>query len=103
MSIAWLLVPGLWVVWFPLGCSPGLFFACALVVGLSILVPLVAYARAVGWVLVGLFFSRGVALILFGWFVYLLVCVVWFWFVSPLPKVWAWFYLVCLPVGFVSG
>ena len=72
-----LLVPGLWVVWFPLGCSLGWFITCALVVGLSLFVSLVAYARAVGRVLVCLSFARGVGLILFGWFACWPVCGVW--------------------------
>ena len=54
-------MPGLWAVWFPLGCSIGWFGAYALVVGLSFFISLVAFAWAVGGVL----------------------------FVSPFPGVWA--------------
>ena len=61
-------MPGLWVVWFPFGFSLGWFVACALVVGFSFLLSLVAYALAVGGVLVCLSFARGVGLGLFGWF-----------------------------------
>ena len=57
-----LLVPGLWVVWFPWVVPLVGLVACALVVGFSHLLSLVAYARVVGGV----------------------------WFVSPLPGVWAW-------------
>ena len=61
--IARLLVPGLWVMWFPLGWSLGLFVACALVVGLSSLVFLVTFARVMGGVVVCLSCARGVGLV----------------------------------------
>ena len=56
-------MPGLWVMWFPLGWSLGWFVACALVVGLSLLVFLVAFARVVGGVVVCLSYARGVGLV----------------------------------------
>ena len=66
----------LWVVWFPWVVPLVGLVACALVVGFSLLFSLVAYARAVGGVLI-----------------------------SFLPGVWAWFgfFLARLPVGLYVG
>ena len=49
--------------------------------------------------MVCLSFSRGVGLFLFRRLSCWPVCGVWFLVVSPLPGVWAWFYLVGWPVG----
>ena len=42
-------MPGLWVVWFPWVVPLVGLVACALDVGVSLLLSLVAYARAVGF------------------------------------------------------
>ena len=72
-----LLVPGLWVVWFPWVVPLVGLVACALDMGVSLLLSLVAYARAVGGVLVCLSFARGVGLGFFGCFDCWPVCGVW--------------------------
>ena len=68
-------MPRLWVVWFPWIVPLVGLVACDLVVVLSILLSLVAFARVVGGV----------------------------WFVSPFPRVRAWLSLVVLHVGLYVG
>ena len=70
-----LLVPGLWVVWFPCVVSLVGLVACALVVGFSLLLSLVAFARVVGGVLVCLSFARSGGL----GFLWLVSLLVFFW------------------------
>ena len=56
------------VMWFSLvGLS--WYVTCAMVLGLPVLAPLVAFARAVGGIFGSFSFARGVGLILFGLFV----------------------------------
>ena len=85
-----------------LGGSVGWFVACALVLGLSLWFPWLAWPRC-GKVYGCLSFAQVVGLFLFGWFVcwpvcglvfnWLVVCWpvsgVWFLFVDPRPGVWA--------------
>ena len=63
-----LLVPELWVVWFPWVIPLVGLVACALVVGFSLMLSLVAYARVVGRVLVCLYIARCVGLGFFFFF-----------------------------------
>ena len=88
---AWMLVPGLKVVWFSWGFFLGYFVACFPVVGLNLWVFWVAFARVVGGC--GVWFSCDCYP----------VCGVRVWFVFPLPDVQAWMFACWYLLVFVSG